>query len=106
MIERCECLDGGHDVGDGVHCMCAGVLPDAKTDEVTDEGFVVVVDCGFSDWFDVRDVRLIGHFSTEEGADAWKQALEARSMTGREGEPLKIRVQPVNYVSANSFKVA
>jgi hypothetical protein len=25
----CECLDRGHDVGDGIHCMCGGVMPRA-----------------------------------------------------------------------------
>lgn len=26
----CECLDYGHDSGDGVHCLCGGVMPRAK----------------------------------------------------------------------------
>jgi hypothetical protein len=23
----CDCRDGGHDSGDGIHCLCTGVLP-------------------------------------------------------------------------------
>jgi len=60
--------------------------------------FVVLVDCGYSDWFKVRDMRVVGLFETRDEAVEWAAALNTRSLDSRDGATVTATVQPLNPV--------
>lgn len=61
---------------------------------ILDGEWIVMVDCGYSEWFKVRDMRVYGRFETADEARIWGDKQEA-NVTGRDGEPIGCTVMPI-----------
>lgn len=51
--------------------------------------YVVIADCGFSDWFQVRDMRTFGPFETHAEAKAWAEEQNHAHISSRDGNEVK-----------------
>ncbi len=65
----------------------------------------VVIYCGYSEWFDARDYRVVGPMS-EEDARAYAGELAARQIPRRDGGTLAVGFMEMSVESAAEFVVA
>lgn len=64
---------------------------------MADVGWIVLVDCGYSEWFETRDMRAYGPFGSEVAANEWATVQNDCEIEARDGE--KVRAWPLEIVA-------
>lgn len=68
---------------------------------------VALVDCGFSDWFGTRDVRVVGPFPSFAVAQAWVDRLNERALVARDGDTVRAVAMTLTTPTAPAeFRIA